>query len=310
MNQFGVYLPNVGWETVPKPAELVEYAVAAEQLGLDSVWVEDRLLHSRVGILEALTTLTFVASRTQRIQLGTSILLVNLRNPLILAKAISTLDYLAGHRVIVGASLGGRPEEYQAAGVPMKSRVSRFVETINTMRAFWGQGSLDHVSKFFQTTDLSMQPRSTERPIPIWIGGRAEPVLHRVATLGDGWLASSTTTAQEFRDGWAKIQEHAISSGREPGSITPAKFVYIHIEESSEKALAVLRSMLPNYYDFPYDTERNTIYGPPAQCVEQALELLKSGVQTLIFATVAQDRTQLELLAQHVVRELRSSSGH
>ena len=310
MNQFGVYLPNVGWETVPKPTELVEYAVAAEQLGFDSVWVEDRLLHSRVGVLEALTTLTFVASRTQRIQLGTSILLVNLRNPLILAKAISTLDYLAGHRVIVGASLGGRPEEYQAAGVPMRSRVSRFVETINTMRAFWGQESFDHVSKFFQPTDLSMQPRSTERPIPIWIGGRAEPVLHRAATLGDGWLASSTTNAQEFRDGWAKIQNHAVSSGREPGSLTPAKFVYIHIDESSEKALAALRSGLPKYYDFPYDVERNTIYGPPAQCIEQALELLKSGVQTLIFATVAHERTQLELLAKHVVPKLKNSSGH
>jgi len=64
--RFGIYLPNVGWDTLPSPAELGDYAVAAEQLGFDSVWVEDRFLHRRLGILEALTTLTFVASRTER----------------------------------------------------------------------------------------------------------------------------------------------------------------------------------------------------------------------------------------------------
>ena len=302
--RFGVYLPNVGWESLPGPSQLVDYAVAAEQLGFDSVWVEDRLLHPRLGILEALTTLTFVASRTERIRLGTCILLVNLRNPLALAKSLSTLDYLSGGRVVVGASLGGNPDEYRAAGYPMKTRVTRFNETLRAMRALWGQGSFDQKSRFFQPTDLPMEPRSVQKRIPVWIGGKVEPVFHRVAALGDGWLASSTTDGEGFARGWDKVREQALAAGRDPKGLVPAKFSYIHIEDSTEKALAVLSERLPRYYSTPYDVARLTLHGPPARCVEQAKKLLEAGVRTLIFSTVTNDRTQLERLSQEVLPHL------
>lgn len=301
---FGIYLPNVGWERLPTPSELVEFAVAAEQLGFDSVWVEDRFLHRGLGILEALTTLTFVASRTEKIRLGTCILLVNLRNPLLAAKMLSTLDYLSGGRVVVGASLGGSPEEYGAAGVPMKTRVSRFAETLRAMRAFWRQGSFQGVSRHFQPVDPPMEPKPAQPHIPIWIGGKAEPVFERVATLGDGWLASSTTSAEEFARGWAKIREHATAAGRNPETLTPAKFCYIHIEDTVEKALHALRERLPRYYAFPYDAARLTLFGPPSRCVEQAQTLLKAGVRTLIFSLVANDLSQLKRLALEVIPSL------
>jgi len=245
-----------------------------------------------------------VASRTERIQLGTSILLINLRNPLQLAKTLSTLDYLSGGRVVVGASLGGSPEEYQLAGVHMKTRVTRFVETIKAMRSLWGQGPLDTESRFFKPTELPMDPSPVQRRIPVWIGGKVEPVFNRVATLGDGWLASSTTGAEDFARGWTKIQEHAVTAGRDLQVLMPAKFSYIHIEDSTEKALAVLTERLPKYYAFPYDVARFTLYGPPARCVEQAQRLLDAGVQTLIFSTVTHYRTQLERLAQEVLPQL------
>ena len=289
---------------MPEPTELVDYAVAAEQMGFDSVWVEDRLLHPRLGILEALTTLTFVASRTERIRLGTCILLINLRNPLVLAKSLSTLDYLSSGRVIVGASLGGRVEEYRVAGLQMKTRVTRFMETLRAMRALWGQESFDGVSRFFQPTDLPMEPRAVQQRIPVWIGGKVEPVLNRVATLGDGWLASSTTGAEDFARGWAKVRGKAMAAGRDPQSLMPAKFAYIHIEDSTEKALAVLSDRLPRYYASPYDVAGLTLHGPPARCVEQAQKLLEAGVRTLIFSTVTHDRAQLERLAQEVLPHL------
>jgi alkanesulfonate monooxygenase SsuD/methylene tetrahydromethanopterin reductase-like flavin-dependent oxidoreductase (luciferase family) len=149
-----------------------------------------------------------------------------------------------------------------------------------------------------------MDPSPVQRRIPVWIGGKAEPVFNRVATLGDGWLASSTTGAEDFARGWAKIQEHAVSAGRDLQVLMPAKFSYIHIEDSTEKALAVLTERLPKYYAFPYDVARFTLYGPPARCVEQAQKLLDAGVQTLIFSTVTHDRTQLERLAQEVLPQL------
>lgn len=307
--RFGVYLPSAGWDRLPTPSELVEYALAAEEMGFDSVWVEDRLLHPRMGILEALTTLTFVASRTTRIGLGTSVLLVNLRNPLVLAKMIGSLDYLSGGRVIVGASLGGSPEEYEEAGISIKTRVSRFTRTIRAMRAWWGQGSPDAIGMAARTAGVVMEPKPVQQRIPVWIGGRAEPVLQRVAALGDGWLASSTTTAEEFASGWMKISEAAQALGRDIRELEPAKFSYIHVDESAERTLATLTTALSRYYSFPYDASRFALYGPPARCIEGAEALLTAGVRTLIFSTVTLERRQLERIAQEIVPALRLRAG-
>ncbi len=307
-NQFGIYLPNVGWDALPQPAQIVEYAVTAEELGFDSVWVEDRLLHSRVEVLESLTTLTFVASKTQRIRLGTSVLLVNLRNPLVLARTLSSLDYLSNGRVIAGVSLGGRPEEYLAAGVEMKSRVTRFIETLGVMRSIWGHESGANSLRLFQAPGEDALPGSVQRRIPLWIGGMAAPVLERVATLGDGWLASSTTSVEEFARGWAKIQELAGQLGRDAENLTPAKFTYIHVDDDRDRALDLLKANLPRYYDFPYDAATLAIYGPPDHCIERARQLLDSGVRTLIFSTVTQDIAQLNRLGRDVLPHLKKGN--
>ena len=300
MMQFGVYLPNVGWDDLPTPVQLADYAVAAEDFGLHSLWVEDRLLHSRVEMLEALTVLSFVASRTHTIKLGTSVLLANLRNPLTLAKTLSTLDYLSNGRLIIGTSLGGRPDEYDAIGAPMRTRVSQFMRTLETLRDFWGQGQA-----FPPPVSRTMTPRPIQPRLPIWIGGRAEPVYQRVAMVGDGWLASSTTGADEFARGWGRIQGEAAAAGRSMEELTPAKFCYIHIDDDAAAAQAVLSSRMPRYYDFPYDVRRSTLYGPPAQCAERARTFLDAGVETLIFAMVTKGRAQLQRLCEEVIPLLR-----
>jgi probable F420-dependent oxidoreductase len=306
VRQFGIYLPNVGWGGLPTPSELAGFAVAAEESGFDSVWVEDRLLHAQLGILDALSTLTYVAARTQRVRLGTSVLLINLRNPLVLAKAIATLDYLSSGRVTIGASLGGRPDEYPAAGVVQERRVTRYVETVKAMRAYWGQGPVEGVAKQFRLENVEMAPRPVQERIPILVGGRAPAALERAATLGDGWLASSTTTPEGFATGWATVLGHAAAQGRDPSALTPAKFVYVHLDDDEGRAQAVLAERLPRYYDFPYDV-RLTLHGSPGRVVDGARALLDAGVGTLIFATVAGDRAQLDRLAKDVLPALRDA---
>ena len=300
MAQFGVYLPNVGWDELPTPVQMADYAVAAEDFGLHSLWVEDRLLHPRIDMLDPLTVLSFAASRTHTIKLGTSVLLPNLRTPLPLAKTLSTLDYLSDGRLIIGASLGGRPDEYRAAGASERTRVSRFVKTLQTMRNFWGQGEA-----FPPPVSRAMTPHPKQPRIPIWIGGRADPVYKRVVTLGDGWLASSTTDAQEFARGWARIREEASAVARPMQELAPAKFCYIHIDDNTQAAQAVLNTRMPRYYDFPYDVNRSTLYGPPARCAERAQSYLDAGVETLIFAMVTKGRGQLQRLCEEVIPLLR-----
>jgi alkanesulfonate monooxygenase SsuD/methylene tetrahydromethanopterin reductase-like flavin-dependent oxidoreductase (luciferase family) len=297
--EFGIYLPNVGWDTTPTPEELAAYAIDAERVGFDSVWVEDRLLHGEVDMLEAIGTLTFVAARTSRIKLGTSVLLLNLRNRLALAKSLSTLDYLSNGRLIVGASLGGRPFEYDAAGVPMRTRVTRFKNAIQFLRSAWGEEQLTR-----SEPTVPMLPRPAQNHIPIWLGGRVEAALERAGTIGDGWLASSTTTPQAFREGWEKVLAHAMAAGRDPVQLMPAKFCYIHVDDSTTRALSRLETTLPKYYGAPYDAANLAIYGPAERCIEQATRFLDAGVRTLIFATVTSDRAQLERVGREVLPAL------
>lgn len=304
MTRFGVYLPNVGWDGLASPAAVADYAVAAERLGLDSLWVEDRFLHGRLGILEPMTTLSFVAARTERIHLGTSILLVNLRNPLLVAKMVSTLDYLSQGRVILGASLGGSPAEYAAAGVNMKIRVTRLVETLAAVRSLWVSEAPRREGTPFPLPGTPMEPRP-RGSIPIWLGGRVDAALQRAGALGDGWLASSSTTPEDFAIGWSKVQESARSAGRDPSTLEPAKFVYIHCDDSVEDAFDLLSGTLPRYYAAGYDVARYCIYGPVSRCVEGAQRLLDSGVKSLIFSPVTADTHQLEVLARSVIPLLR-----
>ena len=299
--QFGVYLPNVAWVTPPTPEELATYAIEAEQGGFDSVWVEDRLLHGEIEMLEAITTLTFVAARTSKISLGTSVLLLNLRNPLSLAKSLSTLDYLSNGRLIIGASLGGRLFEYAAAGVSMRTRVTRFNNAIQFLRIAWGE---EQPSRPDLLT-VPMLPRPVQSHIPMWLGGRVEAALGRAGIIGDGWLASSTTTPEAFRKGWETVTAHAAAAGRDPAQLMPAKFCYIHVDDSAERALSRLETTLPKYYGAPYDAANLAIYGPPERCIEQATRFLDAGVRTLIFATVTPDRAQLERVAQEILPALR-----
>lgn len=299
--QFGVYLPNVAWVTPPTPEELATYAIEAEQGGFDSVWVEDRLLHGEIEMLEAITTLTFVAARTSKISLGTSVLLLNLRNPLSLAKSLSTLDYLSNGRLIIGASLGGRLFEYAAAGVSMRTRVTRFNNAIQFLRTAWGE---EQPSRPDLLT-VPMLPRPVQSHIPMWLGGRVEAALGRAGIIGDGWLASSTTTPEAFRKGWETVSAHAAAAGRDPSQLMPAKFCYIHVDDSTERALSRLETTLPKYYSAPYDAANLAIYGPPERCIEQAARFLDAGVRTLIFATVTPDRAQLERVAQEILPALQ-----
>jgi alkanesulfonate monooxygenase SsuD/methylene tetrahydromethanopterin reductase-like flavin-dependent oxidoreductase (luciferase family) len=164
----------------------------------------------------------------------------------------------------------------------MKTRVTRFEETLKAMRAFWGQGPFEGVSRFIQPTDVPMEPRPVQQRIPIWIGGKADRVFYRAAVLGDGWLASSTSSADDFARGWAKVREQAIAIGRD----------------------LVLSDKLPRYYPSAYDAPRYTLHGPPGRCVEQAKKLVNAGVRTMIFSTVTHDHTQLERLAHEVIPEL------
>jgi probable F420-dependent oxidoreductase len=299
MTKFGLYIPNVGFESLPDRERIISYVLEAEALGFDSLWVEDRLLH-KLPILEPLSLLAFVAAATKKIKLGTSILLLNFRNPIHLARSISTLDHLSGGRMIIGVSLGGKDVEYLAAGVDFKTKAKRFNETLKILKLLLTAEEVNLKTTFFDVRSAMVKPLPRDK-IPFLIGGSSENVLRRAGQIGDGWLASSRIDAPTFSACWAKIRNYACVAGRDETALEAAKFTYIHVDRDEESDVSMMQTLLNAYYDFPYDVRKHCIYGSPEKCTQEVQRLLDAGVQTVIFSPVKFESRQVRLISEKVI---------
>jgi probable F420-dependent oxidoreductase len=199
-----------GWPFADRdPKRLWEYVDAAESLDIDSIWLSDRIASSVLS-MEPLIALSFMAARTTKMKFGTSVLALPLRNPTILAKEIATLDFLSGGRMLPAIGLGTEDErEFEACGSLRSQRVGRTEEAVEVMRRLWSEDEVTYHGKYFTLNKVSVQPKPVQAELPpIWIGGRSDPALRRVARIGDGWLVSQATP-QEVGDGIAKINDWA-----------------------------------------------------------------------------------------------------
>ena len=187
------------------PDALWDWVDLAERSDIDSIWLTDRIVARRLNI-EPLVALSFIAARTNRMLIGTSVLALPLRQPTILAKEIATLDYLSGGRALPAVGLGTEDwREYEACGAAREDRAERTDEMIAVMRMLWSGESVTHRGRHFRLTDTVVTPRPARPELPpIWIGGRSLAARRRVARLGDGWLAAQITP-EEMRQGRSEI---------------------------------------------------------------------------------------------------------
>jgi probable F420-dependent oxidoreductase len=188
--RFGLQLPTYG--AGADPETIVQTAKRAEELGFESVWVNDHVLVPSTlpryaEILEAIGTLVWVAAHTERIRLGTSVLILPQREPILAAKQLATLDVLSGGRAIAGIGAGYVSEEFGFLGAPFETRGPRIEEQIAVLRALWG-GERSFHGNTFRFDDALFGPLPPQGAgLPIWIGGSAPPAIRRAATLADAW---------------------------------------------------------------------------------------------------------------------------
>jgi probable F420-dependent oxidoreductase len=199
--QIGVHLPHAGSQATP---ELIRrHARHAEDIGLNDVWVSEHIIVPRAQFprsplfYDPILTLTWVAAVTERVRLGTSVIVLPMRHPLPLAKELSTLQNLSGGRLILGVGVGWLEPEFNALGVPFNERGRRMDEGIAMMRAVWSEDPVTFEAKFIQSEirDMTMLPQPTT-PIPMWHGSRSEAAHRRTVRLGDGWHGSQVTPEQ------------------------------------------------------------------------------------------------------------------
>jgi probable F420-dependent oxidoreductase len=252
--QFGVLLPTR--EAImsgrPDPAPLLAMAERAESAGFDSVWIGDSVTARPRH--EPLTLLAAVAARTRRVTLGTGVLLPALRQPVVLAHVVGTLDRIAEGRVILGvgiaADMPAIRKEFAAVGVPFERRVGRFLETLAICRALWTDDHVTFSGKHFTIEDVTMEPKPSRRGgPPIWIGGNGPTALREAARF-DAWFPTGPNV-ESFAAQWPKVQAAARAGGRGPEDVTAAAYLTLALDANAAAAEQRLDAFLETYYAVP-----------------------------------------------------------
>ena len=241
---FGFSLPGRG--PLAKPDVLLKLALKAEQLGYSSLFVTDHVVlptmiksaypyhpsgqflgGANQPYLEPLTLMTYLAAGTRKIRLGTSVLVIPYRNPVVTAKMLATLDVLSGGRIILGAGVGWLQEEFVALGArPFGERGKVTDEYLRLMRECWTKEQLHFNGTYYRVSDVVFLPKPVQKPaIPIWIGGHTDGALRRAGELGDGWhpiglRPPAWLHPPEYAEKVKQVHAWASRAGRNPKEIT------------------------------------------------------------------------------------------
>jgi probable F420-dependent oxidoreductase len=267
--KLSVEFPSVSYREGPEGVR--RFGRTLEQIGYDHVDVFDHVVmghpmdgrppgpyNPQMPILEALMLLAHLAAITTRVTLGTEVLVLPQRQPALVAKQISTLDTLSGGRVRLGVGVGWQESEYEALGEDFHTRGLRMDEAIALLRAYWADAQVSSTGRHYPTTRMAMEPKPPQgRALPVWIGGNSEAAFRRVGRLGDGWLASRVTDADDARRAIDAIHRHAVAAGRDPAAIG-------------------LQSMVAPP---PRDAEGKRFYAEPDRVVARVAALQKMGFQ-------------------------------
>ena len=283
--ELGVLLPTR--EAVmsgrPETAPMLAMAERAEGAGFDSVWIGDSVTARPRH--EPLTLLAAVAARTRRVRLGTAVLLPALRNPVVLAHVVGTLDRVAEGRVILGVGIAADTpairKEFEAVGVPFERRVGRFLETLEICRALWSRDHVSFSGKHFTLHDVAVEPKP-HRPggPPIWIGGSGPTALREAARF-DAWFPTGPNV-EFFAEHFPKIREAARAAGRKPDAVTGAAYITLALDASPAAAEQRLHRFLEMYYAAPARAllARQACYaGPIEGCVEWLQRWIDAGAR-------------------------------
>jgi probable F420-dependent oxidoreductase len=270
---------------------LVDLAVRAEEAGFDSVWVHDHVFNvghvfDRIGgrpYYEPLTLLSFVAARTQRVRLGTSVLVLPYHNPVRLAKTAATLDVLSRGRLILGVGVGSIEQETEAMGAPFKERGAFSDEAIAVMRTLWAEEDPRFDGAYSRFAGMKFSPKPIQKPIPIVIGGISRPAIRRAARVGNGWHPLGLSP-EALAQAIATLREEAAAHGRDVADIP------VSIAMGLEA---------------PASRRRHALGKEPAQILDNARAYERVGVDTLIVSANTSDpreaRSSLEMLAREIL---------
>ena len=267
----------------------------AEDLGFDSVWIPDhiivpRAVEARYGPVyyDAVAVLAYLAGITSRVRLGTTVLVLPYRHPVVLAKELASIDQLSEGRLILGVGVGWAEAEFQVLGLPFDERGRYTDEALRVMQTLWTQEAPQYDGAYCAFSDIIFQPRPVQQPVPIWVGGQSRAALRRAARFATGWHPIDQTPAQ-LTTTMATLTTLSQQAGRQTPALCPRFTVRLR--------------------DTASDVGRPCMDGSAAQIAEDLRQVKALGAAHVVLSTQTNDmarfRWEIDTLAAHVLPHVR-----
>jgi alkanesulfonate monooxygenase SsuD/methylene tetrahydromethanopterin reductase-like flavin-dependent oxidoreductase (luciferase family) len=294
-------------------AQLWSDAAQAEELGFDHIWLGDSVTVLDKARGDCLTTMAALAARTRTIRIGAVPMLPALRNPVLLAHALATLDVISQGRIILGVSVGPVRDyiqrQFAACGVPPQEKAGRLRECVEVMRRLWSETTIDYEGRYYRLKDVGILPHPAQKPgIPIWIAAdRHENGFRRVGRLGDGWVTLAATV-DRFVSARRKIQQYAQEYGRAGQCALSALYATFNIQSDAERARTEGWQWMESFFDQPKEklSHHFAIFGTPDECVNLLKGYVSAGLTTIIARIASDDvRGQARLLLNEIKPQLQ-----
>jgi alkanesulfonate monooxygenase SsuD/methylene tetrahydromethanopterin reductase-like flavin-dependent oxidoreductase (luciferase family) len=249
--------------------------------------------------------LGYAAGLTRKILLGGAVFLAVLRNPILLAKSITSLDQLSQGRLIAGVGLGGVRRLYQAYSVSDDRLVARFNEALSLMRRLWTEEDLTFEGQFWKLQNATLLPRPIQRPHPpIWFGAHVPAALKRAAKYGSGFIGAGSSSTQNFKNEVQYVLSALEEAKKDPADFTIGKRVYLAVDANRDRAAKRLREWLGLFYRKPELADTVAVWGRPDECADQLEEIIAAGAQLLLLNPVFDMMDHLEILANEVIPKI------
>lgn len=272
---------------MPSPDTICSYAERAEAVGIDSIWLSDHIV-SRNPELDISCIMAMFAARTKKIKMGPSVLTLPARDPVQVAKTYATLDYLTGScgRVIMAVGLGSDPRDCLACGIPPEERAKRMEEGVQVLRKLWAGPHVTHEGQFYKFTDVTIEPRPAKGTLDIWIGGKSELAIKRVAKYGDGWFPSFVTP-EEFQAGMEKLMAYGAQYGRTINPREAGVLILTHVSHNRTRAQEIARQLFQGFPLPPESLPARCAIGTPEECIEKIRSYVAAGCSKFVLWPVA-----------------------
>jgi probable F420-dependent oxidoreductase len=281
-----------------------------ESLPIASLWVGGHVA-SRNPSPEAMVALTWLAARTERVRVGTAILLLPLYPPAIVAKQIADLDRATNGRVVLGVGVGGEyPAEFAACGIPIAERGARTDEAIPLLRRLWSAEPVTHHGRFLAFDGVRIHPAPVQgASVPIVVAGRQPVAMRRAARLGDGWMPY-LYSPRRYADSVAVIRETAAADGRDLAGFEWFAFVFVNIDDDGDRARQDAAAFLGGTYskgDFAAMIDRVAAAGTVDEVTATLQAFVDAGARHLVFTPMVRGnpRPLLDRLVAEVLPRLQ-----